>query len=75
METASEQKVEATNSVNEAKRAIAALRTLAVSGAMYEIMTENRAEIVKRARAKLKAMGGGDFPENEINEALTGIKS
>lgn len=34
-----------------------AMKAVAVRQAMFEIVSENRAEIVKRARAKLVSMG------------------
>lgn len=34
-----------------------AMKAVAVRQATYEVVTENRAEIVRRARAKLVAMG------------------
>lgn len=47
------------NDNNEAteKKAIEMLRATAVRAAMVEVVGENRAEIVRRARAKLVAMG------------------
>lgn len=48
----------------ELKLKLAAARTHAIGEAMREVMSEQRLEIIKRARAKLVAMGIQLEPED-----------
>lgn len=45
------------------------MKKMAISAAIHEILNENRAELIRRSREKLEAMGVA-FTEAEMREAL-----
>lgn len=52
------------------KASIQLLKSLAINSAMFELLQENKLELMKRARIKLKEMGV-EFSDDEFAKEMT----